>query len=145
MNTKAAVVSIAASVLLAACANSTPTTTTAAASTTTVAPSTTATTAATTTSVAPTTTTTTATTTTVAEESTVVGVVIAVEGNLEGVESFTLRLEDGTDIIFTPAEDAQFDHGPMSHIRDHLANGQPVRVDYLVTGGMNLALRAEDA
>ncbi len=85
-------------------------------------------------------------TTTAAAALIAVGVVIAFEGDLEAVESFTLRLDDGSDITFLPGEDAQFEHGPMSHIREHLTNGQPVRVVYVVAGdGSNLALAAGDA
>jgi hypothetical protein len=77
---------------------------------------------------------------------TVVGVVIAVDGSLEGVDSFTLRLTDGSDATFTPDEDAQFDHGPISHLREHLASGEPVRVDYVVLDdGSYLAIGAGDA
>jgi len=76
----------------------------------------------------------------------VVGAVIAVDGNLGGIDSFTMRLDDGTDRAFVPDPDALFDHGPFSHIRDHLASGVPVRVDYLaLEDGSNLALGAGDA
>ena len=61
------------------------------------------------------------------------GVVVAVNGNLSGIDSFTIRLEDGSDLTFIPAPDALFDGGPFSHIRDHLVSGAPVAVEYVET------------
>jgi len=76
----------------------------------------------------------------------VVGVVIVVDGNLSGINSFTIRLDDGTDRAFTPEPDALFDNGPFSHIRDHLASGAPIQVDYLaLEDGSNVAIGAGDA
>jgi len=120
-----------------------PTTTTVTPTTTTMAP----TTVAPATTMAPTTTT---TTTTVpqgdGEVLTATGVVTAVEGNLSGVDSFTIRLEDGSDLTFVPADDALFDGGPFSHIRDHLASGAPVTVEYVeLADGTLQALSAGDA
>jgi hypothetical protein len=102
--------------------------------------------APTTTSVAPTTTTTIDAEEPSAEELNVVGVVIAVDGDLDAVASFTLRLDDGSDLAFTPDEHAQFDGGPIGHIREHLTSGAPVSVDYVVLDdGTNLALDIGDA
>ena len=76
----------------------------------------------------------------------VVGVVIVVDGNLSGINSFTIRLDDGTDSAFVPEPDALFDNGPFSHIRDHLASGAPIQVDYLaLEDGSNVAIGAGDA
>ncbi len=76
----------------------------------------------------------------------VVGVVIGVDGNLSGINSFTIRLDDGTDRAFVPEPDALFDNGPFSHIRDHLASGAPIHVDYLaLEDGSNVAIGAGDA
>jgi hypothetical protein len=93
-----------------------------------------------------------ATTTTLSTDSTtdqilsVLGVVIVVDGNLSGINSFTIRLDDGTDRAFIPEPDALFDTGPFSHIRDHLASGTPIRVDYLAfEDGSNVAIGAGDA
>jgi len=75
-----------------------------------------------------------------------VGVVIAVEANLERVDAFTIRLADGTNVTFVPAPDARFDDGPFSHIRSHLTSGAPVRITYTVLDdGSYLATGAEDA
>jgi ABC-type glycerol-3-phosphate transport system substrate-binding protein len=134
-------------VLAAACGNgssagdqtttSTPTSTTSEATITTAATGTTTSAAA---------------TTTVDEEDapgerlTVEGVVIAVDGNLDAVASFTVRLSDGSDLIFSPDDGAQFDGGPIGHIREHLTSGAPVRVDFVVLGdGTNLAMDIGDA
>lgn len=76
----------------------------------------------------------------------VVGVVIAVDGSLSGIDSFTIRVDDGTDLAFAPDDHALLDNGPFSHIRDHLTSGTPVRVDYvMLDDGSNLALSAGDA
>ena len=76
----------------------------------------------------------------------VVGVVIAVDGSLSGIDSFTIRVGDGTDLAFAPDDDALFENGPFSHIRDHLTSGAPIRVSYvMLDDGSNRALSAGDA
>ena len=71
------------------------------------------------------------TTTFVSAEVTVTGVVIAVEGGLGGIDFFVVRLEDGTDLTLVPVEGLLFDEvGPLSHVRDHLVSGSPVRITY---------------
>ena len=72
--------------------------------------------------------------------------VISVDGTLTEITGFTLRLSDGTDLIFVPAEGVLF-HGnaPISHIRDHLGSGQPLRVGYVVLeNGILSAVLVED-
>ena len=65
------------------------------------------------------------------EAETLSGVVIGVEGTIQSIESFTVRLTDGTDATFRPVAGLLFDHtAPLSHIRDHLATGDPVKVEY---------------
>jgi hypothetical protein len=105
----------------------TPTATTLAATTTTPPTIVPQTTIATTTTQPP------ATTTTAAPvEETVTGVVIAVEGNLAGIDSFVIRLPDGSDLALAPTEGLLFDGaGPLSHVRDHLVSGNPVTVTYV--------------
>ncbi len=62
----------------------------------------------------------------------VTGVVIDVVGGLAGVDSFTLRLPNGSDLVLAPAEDLLFDDvAPISHLRDHLISGAPVTATYL--------------
>ena len=59
------------------------------------------------------------------------GVVIAVEGGLGGIDSFVVRLEDGSDLMLVPVEGLLFDGaGPISHVRDHMISGNPVEVTY---------------
>jgi len=71
------------------------------------------------------------TTTFVSAEVTVTGVVIAVEGGLGGIDFFVVRLEDGSDLTLVPVEGLLFDGvGPLSHVRDHLVSGSPVRITY---------------
>jgi len=74
------------------------------------------------------------------------GVVIAVDGDLTNVTSFTLRLPDGSDLVLMPAAGVLF-HGsaPISHVRDHLASGAPVRVGYVeLDDGTLSAVLVED-
>jgi len=67
-------------------------------------------------------------------EETVTGVVIAVEGNLTGIDSFVIRLPDGSDLTLIPTDDLLFDGvGPLSHVRDHLVSGNPIYVTYLTS------------
>jgi hypothetical protein len=67
-------------------------------------------------------------------EETVTGVVIAVEGNLTGIDSFVIRLPDGSDLALVPTNDLLFDGvGPLSHVRDHLVSGNPIYVTYLTS------------
>ena len=47
------------------------------------------------------------------------------------VASFTVRMSDGLDATFVPADGVLFDDtAPIDHLRDHLANGDRVRVEY---------------
>ena len=74
------------------------------------------------------------------------GVVIDVQGDITTVESFTLRLSDGTDKVFEPAAGVLF-HGsaPIGHIRDHLRNGEPIDVRFRVLDdGTSIALEVSD-
>ena len=59
------------------------------------------------------------------------GVVIDLTGDITNVETFTLRISDGSDLTFEPSPGILF-HGsaPLGHLRDHLRNGEPVDVRY---------------
>jgi ABC-type amino acid transport substrate-binding protein len=127
-----------ATLLLSACADDAATTTTAAPATivgdtTTTAPPTTIP----------------QTTTTVDEpvEVTVTGVVIDVVGGLAGIDSFKIRLEDGSDVELTPGEGVLFDDvAPISHLQDHLVSGAPVTATYLtVAEGLPVVIAIGDA
>ena len=59
---------------------------------------------------------------------------IAVEGNLTGIDSFVIRLPDGSDLTLVPTDDLLFDDvGPLSHVRDHMVSGNPIYVTYLAS------------
>jgi hypothetical protein len=108
-----------------------PPATTSGAATTLAATTTTPATAPQTTIATPTTHVPATTTTAVPVEETVTGVVIAVEGNLTGIDSFVIRLPDGSDLSLVPTEGLLFDGvGPLSHVRDHLVSGNPIYVTY---------------
>lgn len=80
------------------------------------------------------------------DDDSVRGVVIDVQGDIITVESFTLRLPDGTDRVFEPAAGVLF-HGtaPIGHIRDHLRTGEPVDVRFMVLDdGTSIALKVGD-
>jgi hypothetical protein len=64
-------------------------------------------------------------------EVTVTGVVISVDGSLGATNFFTIRLGDGSDLHLVPSDGLLFDGAaPLSHVRDHLVSGSPVRVTY---------------
>jgi hypothetical protein len=74
------------------------------------------------------------------------GVVIAVVGNLQGTDSFTILLPDGSELVLLPEPDLLFDGGPLAHLRDHLTSGAPIVVTYTVDkDGNNNAHSAGDA
>jgi len=75
------------------------------------------------------------------------GVVIAVDGTLAEVSSFTVRLPDGTDATFVPQPGILFDEtAPIGHVRDHLVSGAPVLVEYVtLENGELLATAVGDA
>ena len=64
------------------------------------------------------------------EANTVEGILIDVQGDLTEIESFTLIDLDGASHTFVPAEGLTFHGGPLSHIRDHLVNGEPLLVTF---------------
>ncbi len=72
------------------------------------------------------------------------GVVIDVSGDLETVESFTIRTSDGLDLVFEPAPTATFHEGPLVHLTDHLRSGEPVAVTYEEDGSRLVALEVSD-
>ncbi len=75
----------------------------------------------------------------------VAGVVIDFDGNLQEVSSFTLLVE-GEPIVLVPDDGVLFDGGPLSHLRDHLSSGAPVRVVYLTNAdSINIAIEIGDA
>lgn len=84
--------------------------------------------------------------TTVAEPREVEGVVIAVEGGLRAIDSFTVLVGSGEQMTFDPVPGLLFDGGPLSHLREHLLDGVPVYVIYTVEpDGTNVAIEVGDA
>jgi hypothetical protein len=75
--------------------------------------------------------------------STLVGSVIAVDGDLVDVRTFEV-LSDGASFEFRPALDGNFSI-PLVHLRDHLRSGEPVRVTYREVEGELVASDVVDA
>ena len=76
----------------------------------------------------------------------VVGVVVAVDSaGLGQVDAFTLRVDGGWAFKLTlgPLENAT-EFSP-SHLAEHLASSEPVRVFYRLEGGIRVVYRLEDA
>lgn len=73
---------------------------------------------------------------------TVMGVVIDVDGDLEEVRSFTLLVE-GDEMTFVPSSEGEYDY-PLSHLRDHLRDGVPIRVGWERRDGELIAVSLDD-
>lgn len=70
------------------------------------------------------------------------GTVVAFEGDLTTVTSFTVRTPDGE---FTLRPAATIDSAfPLPHLREHMTTGDPVRVSYEVVGDDLIATRVDD-
>jgi hypothetical protein len=72
----------------------------------------------------------------------VIGVVVAVDGDLSEVRSFTLLVE-GDELIFVPTDYGDYAY-PLSHLRDHLRDGVPVSVKWERRDGQRVALAVDD-
>ena len=79
------------------------------------------------------------------DTSEVTGVVVAVDGTLEGIDMFTVLLDDGTTVEVVPEPGLLFDGGPLSHLRDHLVSGSPISVAYQQEGERLVATEVGDA
>ena len=73
---------------------------------------------------------------------TVLGTVIAVDGDLTEVRSFTLLVE-GDQMVFTPVPEGVYAY-PLVHLREHLRDGTPVRVGWEKRGDQLAAMTVED-
>jgi len=71
------------------------------------------------------------------------GVVIAVEGTLTDVSSFTLLVE-GDELTFQPVHEGEYPY-PLSHLREHVRDGSPILVTWERVDGELRALAVEDA
>jgi hypothetical protein len=73
---------------------------------------------------------------------TVRGPVVAVDGDLTEIVSFTLLVE-GEELRFLPAEDGDYEF-PLQHLRDHRRTGELVLVDWEWRGDARYALSVND-
>jgi hypothetical protein len=78
--------------------------------------------------------------------SSVEGVIVAVDSSsLSDVRSFDLRTSDGSVRRFGLAALENGTEFPPGHLVEHSATAEPVRVWYRTEGGLDLAIRLEDA
>ena len=78
---------------------------------------------------------------------TVAGFVVDVKStSLTEIQSFTLRTQDGQEIVFRVGP-LELDGGafPAGHLREHMALSQPVAVAYREESGERVAYRLVDA
>jgi len=78
---------------------------------------------------------------------TVEGIVLEVVGDSPvDIGSFTIRTAQGEQVQFSLSGVELGDDGfPASHLREHQALAQPVRVTYRLEGPTNVVVRLEDA
>ena len=74
---------------------------------------------------------------------TIVGPVIAVDGDLTEVRSFTVLVE-GDPMVFVPIAEGDYAF-PLTHLREHLRDGTPVRVGWERRGDQFASTSVEDA
>jgi hypothetical protein len=74
---------------------------------------------------------------------TVIGAVIAVDGDLTEVRTFTVLVE-GDQMVFVPIADGVYAY-PLPHLRDHLRDGSPIRVGWERRGDILVATTLDDA
>ena len=83
----------------------------------------------------------------VSQIQTVEGLVVEVVSDSPvAIEAFTMRTPQGEQLRFSLVG-VDFGHGgfPATHLREHQALAQPVRVTYRVEGEVNVVVRLEDA
>ena len=73
------------------------------------------------------------------------GVVVEVDGDLSSIREFAIRLKDGATLELIPEPGLLFAGGPLSHVRDHLVSGAPVRVEYRQAEGSAIVTAIGDA
>jgi hypothetical protein len=74
---------------------------------------------------------------------TIVGTITAVDGDLTEIRSFTVLVE-GDQMVFVPIAEGAYDY-PLSHLREHLRDGTPIRVGWEKRGDQLAATSVEDA
>lgn len=74
------------------------------------------------------------------------GVVIAVDGDLSEINSFSVVMSDGETLELVPAPGLLFDGDePLSHVRDHMVSGGPVAVEFYQDGDNLVCVAVGDA
>jgi hypothetical protein len=76
------------------------------------------------------------------DSGTVIGTVIAVDGDLSEVQSFTVLVE-GDEMVFVPITEGVYAY-PLPHLRVHLMDGTPIRVGWERRGDQLVATSLED-
>ncbi len=78
---------------------------------------------------------------------TATGIVITVDqASVTTVRSFTLRTNDGQEIVFSVGTlDLSGEAFPANHLREHMAIAEPVSVEYRTEGAALVAIRLTDA
>lgn len=71
------------------------------------------------------------------------GVVTGVDGDLNSVTSFTLRTDEGSELVLALDPFGDFDF-PPPHLREHLVSLEPVAVMYRETDGFLVAIEIRD-
>ncbi len=70
------------------------------------------------------------------------GVVIAVDGDLEAVSSFTVLVE-GEEWLLLPVSDGEYAFA-LPHLREHQRTGEPILVDWELVDNVRYALSLAD-
>jgi hypothetical protein len=73
----------------------------------------------------------------------VIGTVVAVDGDLSIVRSFTVLVE-GEQMTFVPVAEGVYAY-PLAHLRDHLRDGAPIRIGWERRGEDLVAVFVDDA
>lgn len=76
------------------------------------------------------------------DSGTVIGTVLAVDGDLTEVRSFTVLVE-GDQMVFVPISEGVYAY-PLPHLREHLMDGTPIRVGWERRGDQLVATSLED-
>jgi hypothetical protein len=79
-------------------------------------------------------------------ERSLTGIVVTVDGNgPASVNAVTVRSSEGQVLTFDVGR-LDLNNGlPAAHLREHLASGAPIVVEYVVEGDRNVLLRYNDA
>ena len=74
------------------------------------------------------------------------GVVVAVDGDLSEINSFSIVMSGGETLALAPESGLLFDgNEPLSHVRDHMVSGGPVAVEFYQDGNNLVCVAVGDA